>query len=71
MGYDADSLAMIQAEHDLMPVVPILLLTGVAGSTPVYYLSFDDPATDERINTNTTNPCFRPSSTLIGRHEQR
>jgi len=52
---------MIQAEHDLMPVVPILLLTGVAGSTPVYYLSFDDPATDERINTDTTNPCFRPS----------
>ena len=30
MGHDADSLAMIQVEHDLMPVVPILLLTGMA-----------------------------------------
>jgi len=29
---------MIQAEHDLMPVVPILLLTGMAGSSLLFIL---------------------------------
>ena len=38
MGHDADPLAMIQAEHDLMPVVPILHLTGMAGSSLLFIL---------------------------------
>jgi len=29
---------MIQAKHDLMPVVLILLLTGMAGSSPLFIL---------------------------------
>jgi len=53
---------MIQAEHDLMPVVPILLLTGMAGSSLLFILRWPG---NRRTHQHHHQPVFRTSPTPV------